>query len=225
MENQLPEESSSTLKWQNRAFPLMVGAICFFSLFFIIASAVQLYGIRSKIEYTADINLPAITNISEATSQLELDQLTLQTKAQLESYALNRRYHQSNMLLISRVWIQYLGFLIGTILVLIGAIFVLGKMREGSSKFDSEIKDIGKLAFNSSSPGLFLVLFGTVIIAITLFYHPKITVQDGSLYFDKTYNLNTSNKDKDDIMSSEEMLKENIKDITDSLIPPPPKIQ
>lgn len=203
----------------------MVGVICFFSLFFIIATAFQLYSIRSKIEYQDTDEIRLYSQMQQANSQLEFDQLSLQTKAELETYALKRRYHQSNMLLVSRIWIQYLGFLVGTILALIGGTFVLGKMRERGSKFDSEIKDVGKFAFDSSSPGLILVFFGTVIIAITLFYHPKITVQDGSLYFDKTYNLNTSSKDKVKTLSTEDMLQENLEEITDSLIPEPPQIQ
>ncbi|MBT8287309.1 MAG: hypothetical protein KJO00_04790, partial [Bacteroidia bacterium] len=116
MENSLLEESSATQKWQNRAFPFMVWTICFFSVFFIVATAFQLYSIRSKIEYQEKNEIVFTDKFENIDSQIKLDQLTLRTQAQLEVYALQRRYHQSNMLLISRIWIQYLGFLIGTIL-------------------------------------------------------------------------------------------------------------
>jgi hypothetical protein len=66
-------------------------------------------------------------------------------------------------------------------------------MQEQSSSFDSDIKSLGKVAFNSSSPGLFLALFGTLIISTTLFYHPEITTEDASLYLDKRFEFDVGN--------------------------------
>jgi len=206
MEHNSLDEQPSTLAWQKRILPLMAGIIIAFSTFFIAGTAYQLIHIQSKIEYDDTADVQVFTNMDEAETSLKMEQLSLKTKAQLETYAIKRRYHQSNMLLISRIWIQYLGFLVGMILAMVGGTFVLGKMKEAGSSFDSDISSVGKFSFNSSSPGLFLVLFGAIIIITTLLYHPEITVQDGSLYFDKTIQLNTNEKSQPDNSASRSMI-------------------
>jgi len=198
MEHQPLDENPSTLAWQKRVLPLMAGIIIAFSTFFIVATAYQLINIQSKIEYDDKDDVKVFLEMEKPNSSLEMEQINLKTKTLLETYTIKRRYHQSNMLLISRIWIQYLGFLVGMILAMIGGTFVLGKMKESGSSFDSDISNVGKFSFNSSSPGLFLVFFGVLIIITTLLYHPEITVQDGSLYFDKTYQLNTNESSKSD---------------------------
>lgn len=197
MEHQPLDENPSTLAWQKRVLPLMAGIIIAFSTFFIVGTAYQLIHIQSKIEFDQG-DVQFFSDSLKVDSPLKMEQLNLKTKAQLETYAIKRRYHQSNMLLISRIWIQYLGFLVGMILAMIGGTFVLGKMKESGSSFDSDISSVGKFSFNSSSPGLFLVFFGVIIIITTLLYHPEITVQDGSLYFDRTYQLKTNESSKSD---------------------------
>jgi len=197
MEHQPLDENPSTLAWQKRVLPLMAGIIIAFSTFFVVGTAYQLIHIQSKIEFDQG-DVQFFSDSLKVDSPLKMEQLNLKTKAQLETYAIKRRYHQSNMLLISRIWIQYLGFLVGMILAMIGGTFVLGKMKESGSSFDSDISSVGKFSFNSSSPGLFLVFFGVIIIITTLLYHPEITVQDGSLYFDRTYQLKTNESSKSD---------------------------
>lgn len=185
------DDQSSTLQWQRKAFPYMAGIIVFFSLFFITATGYQLIHIQNKIDFSNQ-NSNSL-NINNAEILPGTPKSELSSKIELETYVIDRRYHQSNMLLISRIWIQYLGFLVGTILVLIGAIFILGKMQEQGSSFDSDLKSLGKVAFNSSSPGLFLAFFGTLIISTTLFYHPEITTEDASLYLDKRFEFDIGN--------------------------------
>jgi hypothetical protein len=214
MEHQHLDEHPSTLAWQKRILPLMAGVIIVFSTIFIVGTAYQLFHIQSKIEYDDKGDVEVFTNMQEADTPLKMEQLNLKTKAQLETYSIKRRYHQSNMLLISRIWIQYLGFLVGMILAMVGGTFVLGKMRETGSSFDSDISSVGKFSFNSSSPGLFLVFFGAIIIITTLLYHPEIKVQDGSLYFDKTYQLNTnqnSNSEKEGAKALADKKNEDLK--------------
>lgn len=191
MKKNPPDSDHSTLEWQHKAFPYMAGIIVFFSLFFLTATGYQLIHIQNKIDFSNQNN--STINKSDAMAVPVAPKTELDSKIELETYVIDRRYHQSNMLLISRIWIQYLGFLVGTILVLIGAIFILGKMQEKSSSFDSDIKSLGKVAFNSSSPGLFLAMFGTLIIATTLFYHPEITTEDASLYLDKKFEFDVGN--------------------------------
>jgi hypothetical protein len=107
MDHQPQDENLSTLAWQKRVLPLMVGIILAFSTFFIVATAYQLINIQSKINYDDTADVEVFTNMDEADTPLKMEKLNLETKAQLETYAIKRRYHQSNMLLISRIWIQY----------------------------------------------------------------------------------------------------------------------
>ena len=43
---------------------------------------------------------------------------------------IKQRYHQANVLLMAGVRVRYPGLVTGMILALIGAVFVLGKIRE-----------------------------------------------------------------------------------------------
>ncbi|MGB5318753.1 hypothetical protein [Eudoraea sp.] len=204
-------EAAYTRAWQQRAFPLMVGVIIFFSVFFISATAYQLLRIQDKIDYKEN-NAPTFLfeNVLDKNANLTSEQQELLVKKNLETYVIDRRYHQGNMLLTSRIWIQYLGFLVGTILVLIGAIFIVGKMQETNSNFDSDVKNLGKLSFNSSSPGLFLAFFGTIIIASTLFYHPEISTEDASLFMDRKYEFDVKEGGKKTTDYIERLVKEGI---------------
>jgi hypothetical protein len=52
----------------------------------------------------------------------------------LETNIVERRYHQANVSLMSRVWTRYLGFVTGMVLAMVGSIFILGKLREMESQ-------------------------------------------------------------------------------------------
>lgn len=101
--------------------------------------------------------------------------------AQLELYTIQRRYHQANMSLMSRVWVRYLGFVTGMALALIGATFILGKMREPEARVNAG-SSVMKFSFAGASPGIFLVLAGLVLMLATILVRREINVGDGSIY-------------------------------------------
>jgi hypothetical protein len=99
----------------------------------------------------------------------------------LEANAVERRYHQANVLLMSRVWARYLGFVTGMILALVGAAFILGKLREEMTSIGvSRAGTSGTL--QSSSPGLVLAVLGVVLMAITIVTNQEISTTDSSIY-------------------------------------------
>jgi len=110
-----------------------------------------------------------------------LDAQRWEALSQLEQYTLQRRYHQANVLLMARVWTQYLGFVTGMISMLIGAIFILGKLQEASSNFSGEAPG-WKFAIATSSPGLVLALLGTILMVTTLVTPSRIDVEDTATF-------------------------------------------
>jgi hypothetical protein len=103
-----------------------------------------------------------------------------------EANALLRRYHQAGVLLISRIWTRYLGFVTGTILAMVGAAFILGKLRESSSSLGTE-SALWKLSISSASPGLILAALGTVLMLATLATNLDMQVTDGLVYLPQSY--------------------------------------
>gem|GEM_PF-3089091 len=105
--------------------------------------------------------------------------LTL-TKLEQESY--NLRYKQAGALLMSRIFTKYLGFFTGMILAIVGAVFIIGKLKEGSSKLEFSASGSWKASVLSSSPGVIFGFLGTVLMIATILTHNEITVKDQPLY-------------------------------------------
>ena len=99
----------------------------------------------------------------------------------LEADALQRRYHQATTTMLARVWTRQLGFLTGMILALVGAAFVLGRLREPATRLSAAGGGITG-ALGASSPGLVLALLGTGLMAITLVTPFDVETSTDGLY-------------------------------------------
>ena len=173
-------------KWQKKLLPFMVVVLSLLMLFFFTATAFQLYYLHQRIEQSPELNLnPALAALeSNPAGASEKDKLQIfrwKTLAILEGNALQRRYHQANVLLMSRIWTGYLGFITGMILALVGATFILGKLRELESKVDAG-NEGWKFSMTTASPGLILALLGTILMITTILGRSEIKVNDGQLY-------------------------------------------
>jgi hypothetical protein len=164
--------------WQQRLLPLMSVMLVGLTLFFLAATYIQLADLTARIFDAPRLDLkPALsTGLDDANFEAHWKALVI-----LEGNSLERRYHQANVLLMSRVWLRYLGFLTGMILSLVGSVFVLGKMREQATVGSAEGGG-WKLAVNSTSPGLILAVLGTVLMVIALVTNPAVKVSDGRAY-------------------------------------------
>ena len=178
--------NSRETRWQKRLLPFMVTVLSLVTLFFFTASAFQLYYLHQRIEQSPALDLTQALQTLEANSPnaSEKDKLQIarwKTLATLEGNALQRRYHQANVLLMSRIWTGYLGFVTGMILALVGATFILGKLRESESKVDAG-SEVWKFSMTTASPGLVLALLGTILMITTMIGRYEIQVKDGQLY-------------------------------------------
>lgn len=180
------KDPTKTTRWQKRLLPFMVGMVVILTFFFLAASFYQLYYLHQRIEKCPTLNLESAMSMLESpdVDLTEIDKFDLtrwKTLATLEGYTLERRYHQANVFLMSRIWKKYLGFVTGMILALVGAAFILGKLREPTSKLDAETS-VGKFSLTTASPGLLLALLGTILMITTIVTHKKIEVQDKPTY-------------------------------------------
>ncbi len=177
-------ENQGILSWQKKLLPLMIGMLAVLAFFFFVASFIQLYYLHSRIEDAPKLDLAQAFSIPDsggaATDMGKLDYSKWKALSILEGYSLQRRYHQANVLLMSRVWTRYLGFVTGMILAFVGAAFILGKLREPETKFDAE--GIWKFSLVTASPGLILAVLGTLLMLATIVTHTEIEVTDSPLY-------------------------------------------
>lgn len=176
-------EAPRITMWQKRLLPFMISMLSVLTLFFFIASLIQIYYLQSRIEQSPELDLnPALSMLEgAATAGDKLDYARWKTLSILEGNALQRRYHQANALLMSRVWTRYLGFVTGMILAMVGAAFILGKLREPYSKLDAD-SALWKFSITSASPGLILAVLGTILMLTTMVTHFEIEVRDVPLY-------------------------------------------
>lgn len=173
--------------WQLRLMPFMIGIILMLALFFFAATMYQLYELNSKIQQVAELqNTELLEKAVPGSSLMEKQWRSLVV---LESHILRQRYHQANVLLMARVWIQYLGFVTGMMLSLIGAVFILGKLREpateltlGSGAGQQKLPSDLKMHLVTQSPGIVLVTLGTVLMLVTILVHHPIEVTDKPVY-------------------------------------------
>lgn len=151
------------------------------TVFFFLATGVQLLYLHARIADPpgADLYERLRAAVPEEPGARSTEPLPVY--AALEVQALSRRYHQGNVLLMSRIWVSYLSFVTGMILCLVGASFILGRLREPTSAIGAN-SDFVKLSVKSSSPGIILASLGTILITTSILTNHRIEIQDTSIY-------------------------------------------
>lgn len=194
------EENENTIKWQESLKPFMKYSVMGFSVFFLAATLFQLYYLHQKIDNKNQVEIEEYLPPLDSSASLESIQWHVVSK--LEAHSLERRYHQANVSLMARIWVKYLGFLTGMILSLAGAMFILGKISIGDSKVEGEVNNFGKGSLQSSSPGLFLIAMGVVLMIFTINFKHDISVKDGPAYLTTFYlraqNIQSTNTKADE---------------------------
>jgi hypothetical protein len=163
--------------WQQRMLPLMAQVLIGLTAFFFVVSLVQLTWLHTTIRRAPEINLePAFAAIDRTPPASDTDRLRaaqLKTLAILDAGTMQRRYHQVNAALMARIWTRYMGFVTGMILALLGAMFILGKLKEPSEGTPSQQR---------SSPGLIMVTLGVALMIVTIAVNHRIDVTDAPGY-------------------------------------------
>ncbi|MFZ1754258.1 MAG: hypothetical protein WBO46_20075 [Caldilineaceae bacterium] len=179
------ESGRSLLEWQIALLPLMSTLLVGLTLFFFVASFIQLRDLNARITDSPSVQLERtierVNSPVHQTSSQVLRAAELQILAALDGYALDRRYHQANVLLMSRVWIRYLGFVTGMILALVGASFILGKMRGEESVAQVAAGPVSG-AFRGTEPGLVLAVLGVALMMTTIIVHHQIGTEDAPTF-------------------------------------------
>jgi len=167
-------------RWQRRLLPLMIGMVVGLTFFFFVASFAQLVYLNGEISDAPRIEEGRFLGAPGERPVVD-DATRFRTLALLEKNTIERRYHQANVLLMSRVWVRYLGFVTGMILSLVGATFILGKLQEQMTSVEVKTSPAA-LTLQSASPGLVLALMGVVLMTVTIMVHQDILTTDSSVY-------------------------------------------
>lgn len=170
--------------WQDKLLPYMIGAVIFFALFFLFASMYQLYSLQTEIEAEPEIHFDALYS-----HDADFDRQRWNSLVALEVHVLQRRYHQANISIMSRLWVRYLGFVTGMILAFMGAVFIVGKLR-GGARIDVEGEGL-KANLATQSPGIVLAFLGVVLMVVTIVIHHKVDVRDKPTYTAVTMTTTT----------------------------------
>jgi hypothetical protein len=157
--------------WQNRLLPFMVGALGVLTLFFCAAIAWETYYIQSRMESPPKIDL----------RKAAMEEFRTNAPFLLEADIIERRYHQASVAAMGRIYLVFLGFATGMVMALVGATFVLGKIREKETAIDGEAHSV-KASLRSGSPGVILAVLGTTLMLSTIFSRTEISVTDQAVY-------------------------------------------
>lgn len=180
------EYTRATDAWQQRLLPFLQLTIAGLAVFFLLATVLQLRDLQNRIADAPTLELESVLAplAADAASLNPSDRLLSvqwRTLAALEQNALERRYHQANVLLMTRTWTRYLGFLTGMIMAFVGAAFILGRFRETATAVRVSSTPV-KAALSTTSPGLVLAVLGTALMMATILMHADIETRDAPMY-------------------------------------------
>lgn len=185
-------ESRHTLRWQQKLLPWFIIMPTLLVGVFIYLASQQLVQFNKALETKPDsllvgTILPNPNALGFSTKDLDYQKyLQWITLTKLEQESLYRRYNQGGLLLMSRIYTKYLGFFTGMILAIVGAVFIIGKIQEGTSTIEGSARDLMKFSVVSSSPGIIFGVLGTALMLATIVSHNNIEIQDRPLYLNAT---------------------------------------
>jgi hypothetical protein len=173
-------------KIYNKLIPVVLGIPVFFLILFIVVSMIQLREINSRIEEGQSQTVKEMMNRMAPKDSLSEIHRQFLTLAVLEEESLSERYRQGHYSLVSRSFRQFLGFFTGIIMVIVGAVFVLLKLRE-KIDVDASKAEGWKFTLVTNSPGVVFGIVGAVLISLASTTDDKISVRDAGLYLTREY--------------------------------------
>jgi len=217
IEKSEPQSNKQLIQWQNKLLPWMVGMPTVLIGAFIVIATLQLNKFE-KFVYRGDEDkieqaIPSpVASTTDSTLKRSTEYLKWYSLVKMEEHSLNRRYNQGGVLLMSRIYIKYLGFFTGMILAIVGSVFIISKLKEDVSEFEGTIEEKTKFKFVSSSPGIIFGVLGTVLMMTTILTHSEISVKDMPLYLN-TYNISETKKSAEGVQKESKKNKINPKDV------------
>ena len=133
----------------------------------------------------------------------------------VENEALNMRNKRAVSALFMRAYVQFLSITAGTILALLGAVFVLARVDSPITKAEASWKDF-KWLVNTASPGILIALIGAGLVAFVADRSiDKIEASDGPIFGTAMLSaadpaiVTQSDEFKNDMARDLQQLKEN----------------
>jgi hypothetical protein len=179
-------EAQHTGRWQRKLMWWMVFMPSVLIGVFIVLATLQLNRFNKEIETYQQSELEPIriaANESRNASWInQAEYVQFYTLAKMEEIAMRKRYSQGGVLLMSRVLTKYLGFFTGMILAIVGAVFIISKLKEDRSEISASFKENVSANIVSTSPGIIFGFLGTVLMLATILQHSEINIKDMPLY-------------------------------------------
>ncbi len=172
-------------KWQDRLLPTMNGLLIGLTIFFFLTTFGQMAYLHWSILQIPEVNINPTTGdsliASTDTFEYRMNARELEVRSQMESFIVTQRYHQASVLLMSGLWLRYLGFITGMILALVGASFILGKLREPTQTLKGSFSTID-LSLRTTSPGIVLAVLGVILMFATIRDRDTYNISDANIY-------------------------------------------
>ncbi len=182
----MSNQDDSFQKVYNKLIYILIGFPVLFLIIFIVVSMFQLQQINARIEDGKSVAIKELSNKINTNKFLSEKQLNFITLALLEEESLTERYNQGHYSLVSRTFRQFLGFFTGIIMIIVGSLFILLKLKENID-INASKGELWKAALATSSPGVAFGVLGTLLIGIASINDDKINVRDSGLYLTKEY--------------------------------------
>ena len=208
-------------KVYNRIIPVVIGIPVLFLILFIIVSMVQLHQINSRIEEGQSQVVKEMLNRTTPNNSLSESHRMFLTLAVLEEESLSERYRQGHYSLVSRSFKQFLGFFTGIMMVIVGSVFVLLKLRE---EIDTDVSkgETWKFKLVTNSPGVVFGILGTILISFASGTKDTISVRDSGLYLTREYLVAPYFSDKGSRQDMHEYMKNQTDDEEKVIVQHPP---
>lgn len=165
--------------WQRLLLPFMTRAIVLAGLAFFLSSSVHVLMMHSDLRMKpseARLELPQ----SRSHSGQPMPQAWAGILA-LEHQALLHRQQTINAVVLRQTSLLHLGFLTGTVLCLVGAVFVLGRLQTSDSSFEGAAPTL-KVSVRNASPGIVLAMLGSGLMCATLYHRFQFNLPQHTSY-------------------------------------------
>jgi hypothetical protein len=176
---------NSVAAWQRSLLPLMVGVLVVAALFFASQSVFEFSDFKDRVTPPkADLSgiFEGFEQSGDAKSTIRgFDYLQWKSLIHLEQETLRYRYSQVSATILARMWTRLMGFTTGMVLAIVGAAFILGKLREQKTELKNETEAL-KVSLTTSSPGIVLAVLGSFLMSITLLTKFDIDIRDYPVY-------------------------------------------
>jgi hypothetical protein len=176
---------TSLAAWQRSLLPVMVSVLVGAAVFFAWQSVFEFSEFKNRVT-PQTIDLSALFDRFEQaeggkSTISRFDYVQWKALVYLEQETIRHRYAQAGATIIARVWTRLMGFTTGMVLAIVGAAFILGKLREQQTEFKQET-ELLKISLATSSPGIVLVVLGSFLMSITLLTKFDIEIRDVGVY-------------------------------------------